>query len=108
MIDSSSRSAVIHTLVHLTHSGRIFNPAELRTWARERGWPDDDADIMRDYAQGVKAGVRYHTVPPPFVPARFDEWVKYAEPVRLRRRTTPGPPSVVAIEGLGDQQDADV
>src|SRR5271154_4712126 len=78
MIDASSRAAVIHTLMHLTHNGRSIDPAELRAWAVAKGWPPDDADIMRDYAQGVVAGLRYHTGPDPFGPPAYERWVTEA------------------------------
>lgn len=79
MADASSRAAVIHAFMHLIHHGRTFDPAELRAWAIANGWPSDDADIMRDYAQGVLAGLRYHSAPPPFGPPAFDRWQASAE-----------------------------
>ena len=78
MIDSSSRAAVIHTFMHLIHHGRSLEPAELRAWALSNWWPPHDADLMRDYAQGVLAGLRYHTDPDPFGPPAFKRWMESA------------------------------
>lgn len=78
MINSESRSAVIHTFKHLVHANHPLEPALLRAWALENHWPPDDAEIIRDYAEGVKAGVRYHTGPDPFGPPVLDRWVAKA------------------------------
>jgi hypothetical protein len=78
MINSSSRAAVVHAFMRLTHNGRSLDPAELRAWALGNGWPPDDADLMRDYAQGVVAGLRHHTDPDPFGPLAYERWVAEA------------------------------
>ena len=43
-------------------------------WALAHGWPARDADALRDYALGVQARTRYHTVPDPFGRWAIDQW----------------------------------
>jgi hypothetical protein len=76
--DPSSRAAVIHAFKHLKHHRRLFDPAELREWARANGWTLDDATEMSTYAEGVQAGNRYHTAPDPFGPPTYFRWSEKA------------------------------
>lgn len=82
MIDASSRAAVIHTFMHLSHRERPFDPTQLRSWALANDWPPDDADIMRDYAQGCSQGF---VITPDQIPS--DPGVRSLAGSRRRDRT---------------------
>lgn len=76
--DPHARTEVIHTLKTLHHYGHELVPHYLQRWALARGWAESDALLLRDYASGVVAGVRYATGPSPFGYHGYQQWVDEA------------------------------
>lgn len=72
--DPSSRSAAIHIFKNLKYHGYRYDPPELRAWATAHGWKAADVLELGAYAEGVLAGIRYHTVPPPFGQGAIHGW----------------------------------
>ena len=65
-----ARARTIHAFKHLKYNGCHFDPAELGARALAHGWTADDAQQLGDYAEGVLAGTRYHTM--------LDPWGRHA------------------------------
>jgi hypothetical protein len=72
--DPSSRSGAIHMLKNLEYHGYPVHPDDLRKWAIEHGWKASDARDLSAYAEGIRTGQRYHTVPDPFGHLAIDQW----------------------------------
>lgn len=72
--ESSCRGAAIHTFKHLKHHRYDFPPDEVWAWALVHGWKAADAAELRDFAEGVLAGKRYHTSPDPFGMHAIHQW----------------------------------
>ena len=72
--DPSARAGAIHTFKHLKHHRYPIEPTKIREWALAHGWTADDAKELGDFAAGVVAGTRYHTVPDPFGQMAIDRW----------------------------------
>jgi len=79
--DPSSRSGTIHILKNLKYHGYVLDPEQLRNWAIGHGWKVSDANDLRDYAEGVRSGRRYHTVADPFGFPAIDRWREAAAEV---------------------------
>jgi hypothetical protein len=71
-----NRAATIHTCKHLKHHGYDFQPDHLQDWALANGWRRGDAEELHDYAEGVLAGTRYHTVPDPIGVLAINQWLE--------------------------------
>jgi hypothetical protein len=69
-----ARAGVIHAFKHLKYNGCDFDPAELGVWALAHGWTAADAQQLGDYAEGVLAGTRYHTMPDPWGRHAINYW----------------------------------
>jgi hypothetical protein len=69
-----ARAGVIHAFKHLKYNGCHFDPAELGVRALAHGWTADDAQQLGDYAEGVLAGTRYHTMPDPWGRHAINYW----------------------------------
>jgi hypothetical protein len=69
-----ARARAIHAFKHLKYNGCHFDPAELGARALAHGWTADDAQQLGDYAEGVLAGTRYHTMPDPWGRHAINYW----------------------------------
>jgi hypothetical protein len=76
--DPSARAGAIHTFKHLKHHRYPIEPTKVREWALAHRWTVADAQELGDYAAGVVAGTRYHTVPDPFGRMAIDRWREQA------------------------------
>jgi hypothetical protein len=74
LADPSARAGAIHIFKHLKHHGYHLGPNEIRVWASVHGWSARDAQELGDYAAGVVAGRRYHTLPDPFGMDAIEDW----------------------------------
>ena len=79
--DPSSRSGTIHLAKNLKHHGFDLDPEQLRNRAIGHGWKASDARDLRDVAEGVRSGRRYHTVGDPFGYSAIDRWREVAAEV---------------------------
>ena len=79
--DPSARSAAIHIFKNLKYHGYRYDPSELQAWAMAHGWKPSDILELGTYAEGVLAGTRYHTVPPPFGQGTIFAWRRAADEV---------------------------
>jgi len=70
----SNRAGTIHVFKHLKFHKYEFQPDQLRDWPLAHGWRSEDAAELRDYAEGVLAGKRYHTDPDPFGMHAIHQW----------------------------------
>jgi hypothetical protein len=59
---------------NLTYHGYPVEPDDLRDWAVGHGWKASDARELHSYAEGIRAGQRYHTAPDPFGHLAIDRW----------------------------------
>lgn len=66
LLNIYSRSAAIWTFKHLLRQGHSFQPHLVERWALNNGWRNSSSLLLRDYAEGVIAGARFHTGPDPF------------------------------------------
>ena len=74
LADPSARAGAIHIFKHLKHHGYQLRPDEIRAWASLHGWSTHDAQVLGDYAEGIAAGRRYHTLPDPFGMDAIEDW----------------------------------
>ena len=77
--DPSARAGAIHLFKHLKHHRYHWEPEAVQAWATASGWSAQDAQRLGEYAAGVLAGTRYHTVPDPFGEQAIDHWREEAE-----------------------------
>ena len=66
LLNVNARSAAIWTFKHLLRLGHSFKPHLVERWALSIGWRNSNSLLLRDYAEGVIAGARFHTGPNPF------------------------------------------
>lgn len=72
--DPSSRTAVIHALMHLKYHNYRYDPQGLSDWASSHGWKAEDVAGLAHYAVGALGGQRFHTAPDPFGFQAIDRW----------------------------------
>ncbi len=77
--DPSARSGAIHIFKHLKHHGYTWDPEDVHAWAITHGFTAEDARRLAEYAQGVRAGTRYHTQPDPFGRHAIIHWQEDAD-----------------------------
>ncbi len=66
LLNIHARSATIWIFKHLQRLGHTFEPSLVERWALSNGWNNGNSQLLRDYATGVLAGARFHTLPDPF------------------------------------------
>jgi hypothetical protein len=54
-----------------------------------RGWVAKDVVLLREFAVGVHAGTRYHTVPQPWVRSIVQDWLRGAPVTSASRLNRP-------------------
>ena len=69
------RAAAIGLFKHLKHFKVEWVPHEVDLWAGRVGWLDSDRALLLEFAVGVQAGKRFHTMPQPWSRPRVESWL---------------------------------
>ncbi len=72
----TGRAACVAMFQHLKHHGVEWNTAELCDWAKRRGWVEKDIALLHEFGNGIKSGMRFHTVPRPWSPSLMESWLR--------------------------------
>ena len=69
------RAAAIGLFKHLKHFEVEWVPHDVERWAGHHGWLDNDRELLLEYAVGVQAGQRFHTMPQPWTRPQVESWL---------------------------------
>jgi hypothetical protein len=69
------RAAAIGLFKHLKHFAVEWLPLEVERWAGQHGWLENDRELLREFAVGVQAGTRFHTMPQPWARPQVESWL---------------------------------
>jgi hypothetical protein len=73
--NGSGRAATVAMFKHLKYFQVPWEPDLVVRWAEHQGWLASDVALLNEFASGVKAGARFHTVPQPWPGPVVDSWV---------------------------------
>jgi hypothetical protein len=83
--EGTGRAACVAMFKHLRHFGIAWDAEAVSDWAIRRGWVAKDVDLLREFAEGVHAGTRYHTVPQPWSRPIVESWLRGAPVIAAAR-----------------------
>lgn len=102
-LQGTGRAACVAMFKHLKYTGVEWDTATLCNWAAGRGWVDKDIFLLRELGNGIKSGMRFHTVPLPWSQYAMNSWLRGEtmrttarpnRPLKIKRccRKAAGPP----------------
>lgn len=69
------RSAAVGLFKHLQHFKVEWVPHDVEIWAGQHGWLESDRELLLEFAAGVQASKRFHTVPQPWARPQVESWL---------------------------------
>lgn len=74
-LHGSGRAACVGMLKDLRHFAVTWDTDDVCQWAIRRGWVSRDVEALREFSDGGRNGVRFHTAPQPFPRAFVESWL---------------------------------
>jgi hypothetical protein len=84
--EGTGHAACVAVFKHLKHFEVSWDAQSVCDWATRRGWVAKDVELLREIADGVQSGTRYHTVPQPWSRLQVESWLRGAPLTAAERR----------------------
>ena len=69
------RAGTVQVFLHLKHFRVTWDTDQVCDWARRRGWAQKDLTHLREFSDGVRGSIRFHTGPRPFHHVFVESWL---------------------------------